>query len=111
MQLITVAGSPSVGKTSVILRVSEILGQQGLKVDVAKFDSLSTSDDSLYAQKGIPAGGYRMPGAGRHPDRTPDSGERPGTSVISLGSEPGENASRRSSRCQTPPALDAKTDA
>lgn len=54
MQLITVAGSPSVGKTSVILRVSEILGQQGLRVGVAKFDSLSTSDDSLYEQKGIP---------------------------------------------------------
>jgi len=54
MQLITVAGSPSVGKTSVILRVGEILRQEGLKVGVAKFDSLSTTDDKLYEQKGFP---------------------------------------------------------
>ncbi|PWV61002.1 GTP-binding protein [Plasticicumulans acidivorans] len=54
MQLITVAGSPSVGKTSVILRVAELLRQSGLKVGVAKFDALSTVDDELYAQKGIP---------------------------------------------------------
>ncbi|MDR3395048.1 MAG: GTP-binding protein [Parasulfuritortus sp.] len=54
MRLITVAGSPSVGKTSVILRASEILRQEGLKVGIAKFDSLSTSDDKLYAQKSFP---------------------------------------------------------
>ncbi len=54
MQLITVAGSPSVGKTSVILRACELLRQDGLKVGVAKFDALSTSDDRLYQQKGIP---------------------------------------------------------
>ncbi|EXJ13509.1 GTP-binding protein [Imhoffiella purpurea] len=54
MQLITVAGSPSVGKTSVILRVAELLGRQGLAVGVVKLDSLSTSDDQLYAQKGLP---------------------------------------------------------
>lgn len=54
MQLITVAGSPSVGKTSVILRACELLQRAGLKVGVAKFDALSTSDDQLYAQKGVP---------------------------------------------------------
>jgi len=54
MRLITVAGSPSVGKTSVILRVSEILRREGLKVGIAKFDSLSTSDDKLYENKGFP---------------------------------------------------------
>ena len=54
MQLITVAGSPSVGKTSVILRVGELLRRDGLKVGIAKFDSLSTSDDKLYEQKGFP---------------------------------------------------------
>lgn len=54
MRLITVAGSPSVGKTSVILRAGELLRRKGLKVGVAKFDSLSTSDDALYAQKGFP---------------------------------------------------------
>lgn len=54
MQLITVAGSPSVGKTSVILRVAEQLQNAGRKVGVVKFDALSTSDDQLYAQKGLP---------------------------------------------------------
>ncbi|NTV09219.1 MAG: hypothetical protein HGA47_00385 [Zoogloea sp.] len=54
MQLITVAGSPSVGKTSVILRTAELLQRDGLKVGVAKFDSLSTSDDALYEQKNMP---------------------------------------------------------
>ncbi|TCJ14888.1 hypothetical protein EZJ19_08345 [Parasulfuritortus cantonensis] len=54
MRLITVAGSPSVGKTSVILRLAEVLRDDGLKVGVAKFDSLSTSDDALFAQKGFP---------------------------------------------------------
>ena len=54
MQLITVAGSPSVGKTSVILRVCDLLRAAGLKVGVAKFDSLSTTDDALYAKRDIP---------------------------------------------------------
>jgi Ni2+-binding GTPase involved in maturation of urease and hydrogenase len=54
MQLITVAGSPSVGKTSVILRASERLRDQGVKVGIAKFDSLSTSDGQLYAARGFP---------------------------------------------------------
>ncbi len=54
MQLITVAGSPSVGKTSVILRSCEQLMRSGLRVGIAKFDSLSTSDDQLYRQRGIP---------------------------------------------------------
>jgi len=53
MQLITVAGSPSVGKTSVILRAAKLLGQQGARVGVIKFDSLSTTDDDLYAKNGI----------------------------------------------------------
>lgn len=54
MQLITVAGSPSVGKTSVILRLAEQLRPRGMRVGVAKFDALSTSDDQLYAQAGLP---------------------------------------------------------
>jgi Ni2+-binding GTPase involved in maturation of urease and hydrogenase len=54
MQLITVAGSPSVGKTSVILRACEPLQREGMRVGVAKFDSLSTSDDGLYRERGIP---------------------------------------------------------
>jgi Ni2+-binding GTPase involved in maturation of urease and hydrogenase len=54
MRLITVAGSPSVGKTSVILRVAEMLRQEGLRVGVAKFDALSTTDDDVYQARGIP---------------------------------------------------------
>jgi Ni2+-binding GTPase involved in maturation of urease and hydrogenase len=54
MRLITVAGSPSVGKTSVILRTAEYLVREGLKVGAVKLDSLSTTDDKLYAQRGIP---------------------------------------------------------
>ncbi|THF62754.1 GTP-binding protein [Pseudothauera rhizosphaerae] len=54
MRLITVAGSPSVGKTSVILRAAEILHRDGLAVGIAKFDSLSTGDDALYEQRGFP---------------------------------------------------------
>jgi len=54
MQLITVAGSPSVGKTSVILRAAEALRRDGAHVGVVKFDSLSTSDDALYAEHGLP---------------------------------------------------------
>lgn len=53
MQMITIAGSPSVGKTSVILRVAEVLRKQGSKVGIAKFDSLSTSDGALYEQMGF----------------------------------------------------------
>lgn len=54
MQLVTVSGSPSVGKTSVILRVAERLRGMGIAVGVAKFDSLSTSDDRLFAARGFP---------------------------------------------------------
>jgi Ni2+-binding GTPase involved in maturation of urease and hydrogenase len=54
MRLITVAGPPSVGKTSVILRLTERLRADGLHLGVVKFDALSTSDDRLYAARGIP---------------------------------------------------------
>jgi len=53
MQLITVAGSPSVGKTSVILRAAKLLREEGLKVGIVKFDSLSTSDEKLYEKNGF----------------------------------------------------------
>ncbi|WP_349569815.1 GTP-binding protein [Azotobacter salinestris] len=54
MQLITVAGSPSVGKTSVILQVARLLREEGLAVGVAKFDALSSDDGRLYARHDIP---------------------------------------------------------
>lgn len=53
-RLITVAGSPSVGKTAVILKVLDVLAAEGLAVGVAKFDSLSTDDDEAYARRGVP---------------------------------------------------------
>lgn len=54
MQLITVAGSPSVGKTSVILKAAEVLKQDGLKVGVVKFDALSTMDDLAFQKRSVP---------------------------------------------------------
>ncbi|MDR0701191.1 MAG: hypothetical protein LBF61_02070 [Azoarcus sp.] len=54
MQLVTVSGSPSVGKTSVILRAAERLRGMGVAAGVAKFDSLSTSDDRLFEARGFP---------------------------------------------------------
>lgn len=55
MQLITVAGPPSSGKTSVILKVFDALHHTGIGVGVVKFDSLSTKDLELYQKKNIPA--------------------------------------------------------
>jgi len=54
MNLITVSGPPSSGKTSVILKTIESLQKKGLKVAVAKFDCLYTDDDILYKNAGIP---------------------------------------------------------
>ena len=54
MVLITVSGPPSSGKTAVILKTVEALQQQNKKVGVVKFDCLSTHDDVLYQQKGLP---------------------------------------------------------
>ena len=50
MNLVTVSGPPSVGKTSVILKTIVSLKQRGLKVGVVKFDCLFTDDDILYDQ-------------------------------------------------------------
>ncbi len=54
MNLITISGPPSSGKTSVILKTIESLKNKGLKVAVAKFDCLYTDDDELYKKAGIP---------------------------------------------------------
>lgn len=53
MQLITVAGPPSAGKTAVITKIIEPLRQDGLKVGVVKFDCLSTQDQKLYQSKDV----------------------------------------------------------
>ncbi len=54
MNLVTVSGPPSSGKTSVIIKTLESLKQRGLAVGVVKFDCLYTDDDSLYEKAGIP---------------------------------------------------------
>ncbi len=55
MRVITVAGPPSVGKTSVIVKTAKTLTARGQKVGVVKFDSLSTSDKEIYDRAGLPA--------------------------------------------------------
>ncbi len=55
MRLITVAGPPSSGKTSVISKTAESLQSSGMNVGVVKFDCLSSGDQLLYEKRGIPA--------------------------------------------------------
>jgi Ni2+-binding GTPase involved in maturation of urease and hydrogenase len=54
IKLITVAGPPSSGKTSVILRTIEEMKKMNLRVGVVKFDCLSTMDDENYRKLEIP---------------------------------------------------------
>lgn len=54
MQLITVAGPPSSGKTSVILKLAEALSLENGKMGVVKFDCLTSFDHFRYEEKGIP---------------------------------------------------------
>ena len=54
MKLITMAGPPSVGKTSVILRLIELLVKDGKKTGVIKFDCLTTFDKQAYIDENIP---------------------------------------------------------
>ncbi|MFD1776133.1 GTP-binding protein [Paenibacillus rhizophilus] len=54
MKLITVAGPPSSGKTSMLLRVIDWFKEQGLKAGVVKFDCVASKDDERYRAKGVP---------------------------------------------------------
>lgn len=54
MRMITLAGAHACGKTSVILRASEILIKNGLSVGVIKLDCIMTHDDMMYTKAGIP---------------------------------------------------------
>ncbi len=54
MNLVTISGPPSSGKTAVILKTIEALNKQKIKTAVAKFDCLYTDDDKLYEKAGIP---------------------------------------------------------
>lgn len=53
MRLITVAGPPSCGKTSVILRTVEPMAAGGTRVGVVKFDCLTSDDHVRYRSAGI----------------------------------------------------------
>jgi len=53
MKIVTVSGPPSSGKTSITLKVIEILKREAFKIGVVKFDSLSTYDDILYEKTGV----------------------------------------------------------
>jgi Ni2+-binding GTPase involved in maturation of urease and hydrogenase len=53
MKLVTVAGPPSSGKTSVILRALEPLAAAGMRVGVIKFDCLTSDDHLRYSRAGI----------------------------------------------------------
>lgn len=52
MRLITIAGPPSSGKTSVLTKVIEELKEEK-EIGVVKFDCLTTADDQIYQEKGI----------------------------------------------------------
>jgi len=54
MQLITVAGPPTSGKTSVILKTLGHLRDEGLRVGVVKFDCLTTQDAEIFEANGYP---------------------------------------------------------
>lgn len=54
MNLITVSGPPSSGKTALIIKTIENLKLRNLKVVVVKFDCLYTDDDKLYEKAGVP---------------------------------------------------------
>ena len=54
MNLISISGPPSCGKTSVILKTIDAFKEKGLEVGVVKFDCLYTDDDRLYEKAGVP---------------------------------------------------------
>lgn len=54
MKLITVAGPPSSGKTSVILHLIKKLHKERISAGVVKFDCISPQDKEIYEKAGVP---------------------------------------------------------
>jgi Ni2+-binding GTPase involved in maturation of urease and hydrogenase len=54
MKLITVAGPPSSGKTSVIIKLIECMERPRGSIGVVKFDCLTSFDNLTYQEAGIP---------------------------------------------------------
>jgi Ni2+-binding GTPase involved in maturation of urease and hydrogenase len=55
MKLVTVAGPPSCGKTSLVSKACKFLLDEGTSCSVIKFDCLRSKDDAIYEAAGIPA--------------------------------------------------------
>ena len=55
MKLVTFAGPPATGKTSVMTRILKVFMRDGNKVGACKFDCLQTEDDKIYKEAGIPS--------------------------------------------------------
>ncbi len=53
MRLITIAGPPSSGKTSVLIKSAILLREKKLQVGIVKFDCLSTFDNEEYEKNGF----------------------------------------------------------
>lgn len=53
MRLVTLAGPPTCGKTSVLRHVAQHLQKQGLTVGVVKLDCLATDDAARYREVGL----------------------------------------------------------
>ncbi len=54
IQLVTVAGPPSSGKTSMIIQTARSLISEGMKIGIIKFDCLTGEDHHRYAHAGLP---------------------------------------------------------
>lgn len=54
MKLITIAGPPSSGKTSVILELIKSLREDGRTAGAVKFDCLTSFDQARYEEAGVP---------------------------------------------------------
>jgi Ni2+-binding GTPase involved in maturation of urease and hydrogenase len=54
MRLVTVAGPPSCGKTSVVAKACAVLQREGHACAVVKFDCLQSRDGAVYSEAGVP---------------------------------------------------------
>ena len=55
MKLVTFAGPPASGKTTVMTRIAKEMERASKKVGACKFDCLQTDDDKIYLSSGIPS--------------------------------------------------------
>jgi len=54
LKLVTIAGPPSSGKTSIIIKTIEELKHRGFSIGAVKFDCISAQDEEIYSTHGIP---------------------------------------------------------